>query len=55
MGHHFAAISGIQQFVIDQIVTVDFPAVAAATGKRAAVNARRQSHVSLGTGRSVSR
>jgi hypothetical protein len=25
MGHHFAAMSGIQQFVIDQVVTVDFP------------------------------
>lgn len=24
MGHHFAATSGIQQFVIDQTVTVDF-------------------------------
>jgi hypothetical protein len=25
MGHHFAAMSGIEQFVIDQDVTVDFP------------------------------
>ena len=24
MGYHFAAMSGIQQFVIDQTVTVDF-------------------------------
>jgi hypothetical protein len=24
MGHHFAAMSGIQQFVIDQAVTIDF-------------------------------
>jgi len=25
MGHHFTAISGIQHFVIDQAVTIDFP------------------------------
>jgi hypothetical protein len=24
VGHHFTAISGIQQFVIDQAVTIDF-------------------------------
>jgi hypothetical protein len=42
MGHHFAAMSGIQQFVIDQVVTVDFPRPrSAAMGTGAAVSAQR--------------